>query len=65
MTRLTDRKGDPMLESQIEGAVFHVNLRLPPGLSKMQFSLAGFQLDALMPMEMANCNATGVSPGFI
>ena len=54
VTRLTDRKGDPMLESQIEGAVFHVNFYdCRPACQAMQFS-AGFDLDETMPMEMAN-----------
>ena len=54
VTRLTDRKGDPMLESRIEGTVFHVNFYdCHPACQAMQFS-AGFQLDAPMPMEMAN-----------
>lgn len=54
VTQLTDNKGDPMLESRMDGTVFHVNFYdCRPTCKAMQFS-AGFALDAPLPIEMAN-----------
>lgn len=54
VTQLTDNKGDPMLESRIDDTIFHVNFYdCLPTCRAMQFS-AGFQMDAPLPMEMAN-----------
>ena len=54
VTHTTSAEGAPMLESSVDGVDFVVYFyECMPICASMQFS-AGFQLDAPMPMEMAN-----------
>ncbi|KGJ05799.1 Putative sensory transduction regulator [Paracoccus halophilus] len=54
VTQLADNKGDPMLESRIDDVLFRVHFfDCQATCAAMQFS-AGFQLDAPLPIEMAN-----------